>query len=345
MAPLGGSGIKQRGGGVATVHHCILGCLTRLVFEELRSDACVEHDACSCCDCDYALYRICTSTAPYVSHQTCIRSGIASARPWPRTKDANRMSMASRTLRTDTKKGAVYELGHPWIHAKILSLDRRRISLQDNTPLPFSRCGRIPQKNQKWSRSWPCKATTDDERCTKFSSVHEHGYTWIHWISPTMDKGRIVLHEKVAENALLATLFEEQAQEKTGSWWRPPTRACPKEQEKFHQLIGPLNLVLQVFLRNGLVNSYLNRNWNCIARNFRQRKLSSKATVRQFVGNLFSSNVGRRLFLFGRSVVALLLIVYHHIREHFWSNTCSFAKKFSQKFNLVKKLLWQKRRN
>ena len=52
------------------------------------------------------------------------------------------------------------------------------------------------------------------------------------------------------------------------------------------------------------------------AKNFRQRKISSKATVRQFVRNLFSSNVGRRLLLFDHSVVALLLIVYLHIHEY-----------------------------
>ena len=32
----------------------------------------------------------------------------------------------------------------------------------------------------------------------------------------------------------------------------------------------------------------------CIAGNFRQRKISSRATIRQFVRNIFSSNVGRR---------------------------------------------------
>ena len=45
---LGGSGIKKRGGGVATTHRCILRSLTRLtrlVFEESRSDACVDHVA------------------------------------------------------------------------------------------------------------------------------------------------------------------------------------------------------------------------------------------------------------------------------------------------------------
>ena len=71
----------------------------------------------------------------------------------------------------------------------------------------------------------------------------------------------------------------------------------------------------------------------CIGRNFRQRKISSKATVRQFVRNLFSSNVGRRLLLFGHSVVALLLIVYLHIHKYFWSHTCSFVK------NLVRILI------
>ena len=71
----------------------------------------------------------------------------------------------------------------------------------------------------------------------------------------------------------------------------------------------------------------------CTARNFRQRKISSKATIRQFVRNLFSSNVGRCLLLFGRSVAALLLIVYLHINEYFWSHTCSFVK------NLVRNLI------
>ena len=75
------------------------------------------------------------------------------------------------------------------------------------------------------------------------------------------------------------------------------------------------------------------KTWYCTVRNFRQRKISSKATVRQFVRNLFSSNVGRRLLLFGRSVVVLLLIVYLHIHEYFWSHTCSFVK------NLVRNLI------
>ena len=137
--------------------------------------------------------------------------------PEPRTRDAKRMSMASRTLRTGTKRavftsldirGYIRKYSH-WTEEEYLS---RRIDLS-----PFHGAEESQEKKkQKWSicRSWPCKATTDDEHCTKFSSVHEHGYTWIHWISPPMDRGRIVLREKVTENAPLATLFEEEAQEK-----------------------------------------------------------------------------------------------------------------------------------
>ena len=54
----------------------------------------------------------------------------------------------------------------------------------------------------------------------------------------------------------------------------------------------------------------------CIAKNFRQPKISSEATVRRLVRNLFSSNVGYRLLLFDRSVV-LLLFVDFHIHEYF----------------------------
>ena len=71
-----------------------------------------------------------------------------------------------------------------------------------------------------------------------------------------MDRGRIVLREKVTENAPLATLFEEETQEKP-----EVDCVCPKAQEKFHLLTGPLDSVLQFFFHeNGLVNSYLNRN-------------------------------------------------------------------------------------
>ena len=77
-----------------------------------------------------------------------------------------------------------------------------------------------------------------------------------------MDRGRIVLREKVTENAPLATLFEEWAQEKPevdGVLQHEPARTNKK---KSHQLTGPFDLVLQIFFHeNGLVNSYLNRNW------------------------------------------------------------------------------------
>ena len=56
----------------------------------------------------------------------------------------------------------------------------------------------------------------------------------------------------------------------------------------------------------------------CVAGNFRQRKISSKATVGQFVRNFFSSNVGCSSFAL-------------------WS--FGLVKKISHDFNLVKKLL------
>ena len=51
----------------------------------------------------------------------------------------------------------------------------------------------------------------------------------------------------------------------------------------------------------------------CIAGNFRQRKISSEATVRQFVRNLFLSNVGR--LLFGRRSFAYSRIF---LTPHLW---------------------------
>ena len=73
-----------------------------------------------------------------------------------------------------------------------------------------------------------------------------------------------------------------------------------------------LSLVIYLNLFATIIDPVTARAWvrgYCIARNFRQRKISSKTTVWQFVRNLFSSNVGRRLLLFGYSVVALLLVV------------------------------------
>ena len=50
-----------------------------------------------------------------------------------------------------------------------------------------------------------------------------------------MDRGRIVVRGKVTENAPLANLFEEEAQEKPEVDCVLQHAACPKEQEKFHQ--------------------------------------------------------------------------------------------------------------
>ena len=73
----------------------------------------------------------------------------------------------------------------------------------------------------------------------------------------------------------------------------------------------------------------------CTAKNFRQRKISSKATVRQFVRNLFSSNGSLVL----SSVVrfACLSVIFTSITVS--DPTLVVLRKFSQEFNLVKKLL------
>ena len=83
-----------------------------------------------------------------------------------------------------------------------------------------------------------------------------------------------------------------------------------------------------------------------IAGTLRQRKISSKATVRQFVRNLFSSNTRRLPFAlqsFDRHSFDCCLFL------HSWSNisksTLPVCEKIRQEFNLVKKLLWRKRRN
>ena len=82
---------------------------------------------------------------------------------------------------------------------------------------------------------------------------------------------------------------------------------------------------------------YLERTY-CIAGNFRQRQISSKATVRHFVRNLFSSKAGRRSFAlcsFGHRSFAYLL------SSHSWilKNPTLVVCDISQEFNFVKKLL------
>ena len=77
-----------------------------------------------------------------------------------------------------------------------------------------------------------------------------------------MDRGRIVLREKVTENAPLATLFEEETQEKPEVDCVLQHEPARRNKKNPHLLTGPLDSVLQFFFHeNGLVNSYLNRNW------------------------------------------------------------------------------------
>ena len=50
------------------------------------------------------------------------------------------------------------------------------------------------------------------------------------------------------------------------------------------------------------------QNYYCAGGNFRQRKISSKATARQFVRNFFSSNIGRRPFALRSSLFCFSFI-------------------------------------
>ena len=84
----------------------------------------------------------------------------------------------------------------------------------------------------------------------------------------------------------------------------------------------------------------LSKRHGTIAGNFRQRKISSKATVRLFVRDLFSTNVDHRLF-----ATLSRLFAYLFIDEYFWSPTYDCVKKFSQEFNLLKKLAMRKATN
>ena len=83
----------------------------------------------------------------------------------------------------------------------------------------------------------------------------------------------------------------------------------------------------------------------CKAGNFRQRKISSIATARQFVTNIFSSSAGRHssaLRSFSCRCFACRLFSHSRI---FLIPNLRFVKKFSQELNLVKKLLWRKQRS
>ena len=106
--------------------------------------------------------------------------------------------------------------------------------------------------------------------------------------------------------------------------------------------LGQWNWLADVIDQTGSAPHFLLRSRYCTAKNFRQRKISSKATVRQFVRNLFSSNVERSFCL--RSFGSLA----YRLSSHSWLFLIphlSFWGKFSQEFNLVKKLIWRKRQN
>ena len=77
-----------------------------------------------------------------------------------------------------------------------------------------------------------------------------------------------------------------------------------------------------------------------VSKKFRQQRPSGSLS-----GIYFSQTSAVACLLFGRSVVALLLIVYLQIHESSWCHTCGFVEKFSQQFNLVKKILWRKPRS
>ena len=163
------------------------------------------------------------------------------------------------------KKSGVYELGLPWIHSKILSLDRRRISLQENRPLPFSRCGRIPRKEKAEDLVIEKLTMQGHDGRWTLHKVQQCSWAWIHVDTlnfTTNGQGKNSSAWKSHWERTSRYPFWGRGPGKTGSWLRPPTRACPKEQEKFHLLTGPFDSVLQFFFHeNGLVNSFLNRNW------------------------------------------------------------------------------------
>ena len=84
----------------------------------------------------------------------------------------------------------------------------------------------------------------------------------------------------------------------------------------------------------------------CIAGNFRQRKISSIATARQFVRNIFSSSAGHRSSA-ESSLIQLSLFCLSSIFAFMNISDPKLAvcEKFGQELNLVKKLLWRKRRS
>ena len=102
------------------------------------------------------------------------------------------------------------------------------------------------------------------------------------------------------------------------------------------------NAIIEVFVQKQIVHLILHVVLPIFfsvmySTNFRQRKISSKATVRQSrSGIYFRQTLDIALLLFGCLVVALLLIVYLHIHEYFWLYTCGFVKK------LIRNLIYWK---
>ena len=71
----------------------------------------------------------------------------------------------------------------------------------------------------------------------------------------------------------------------------------------------------------------------CTAGNFRHLKMPSTQLSGSSSGIYFRQTSAVACLLFGRSVIALLLIVYLQIHESSWCHTCGFVEKFSQQFS------------
>ena len=83
----------------------------------------------------------------------------------------------------------------------------------------------------------------------------------------------------------------------------------------------------------------------CTGGNFRQRKISSKATVRQFVRNLFSSKAGRRSFalcswkILVRNLISQKIALTKATKLNSWRKFFAIQyckrRKFRREFNFV----------
>ena len=172
---------------MATTHRCILRSLTRLVFEESRSDACVDHVA-------WVMLWSRLRTIPYLYFLSSLFVSPNKHSVWLclcQAMDQNQGCEADVNgvshVENGHKKSGVYELGHPWLHSKILSLDRRRISLQENRPLPFWQCGRIPRKEKaeviyivEVDHARPRRTMNTAQSSAVFMSMDTRGYIDFH---------------------------------------------------------------------------------------------------------------------------------------------------------------------